>query len=108
MFTRRAISKTDYANLGTNIQVDYKRFNLETTAVIAAINQSGGVIHWRDYGKSVDIPKFISFLKELRKIKKKEVFSVFMDNLAVHRANITRDAMEQLNINRIFNAPYSP
>ena len=81
---------------------------METTAVIAAINQSGGVIFWKDYGKSVDIPKFISFLKELRKIKKKDEFSIFMDNLAVHRSHIVRDVMKQLKINRIFNAPYSP
>ena len=85
MFTRRTIMKREYSNLNQNIEVDFARFNMRTTATIACISQEQGLVLWKDYGKSVTIEKFLDFLKLLRYKMKSKPFFLFMDNLSVHR-----------------------
>lgn len=108
MFTRRTIMKQEYSNLNQNIQVDFSRFNMRTTATIACISQEEGLVLWKDYGKSVNIEKFIDFLHRLRSRMKNKPFFLFMDNLAVHRNEGVRSEMKKLKITPIYNAPYSP
>ena len=81
---------------------------MKTTAILACISQEDGVVLWRDYGKSVNIEKFVDFLHRLKAKMHNKPFFLFMDNLAVHRSKITKEAMEKLKITPIFNAPYSP
>ena len=38
--------------------MDYKGFNMKTTAVIAAVSESQGLVLQKDYGKSVNIESF--------------------------------------------------
>ena len=81
---------------------------MKTTAILACISMEQGVVLWKDYGKSVDIPKFIDFLERLSLKMGQKPFYLFMDNLAVHRSKVAHAAMDRLKIFPLFNAPYSP
>jgi len=35
-------------------------------------------------------------------------FAIFMDNLSVHKTNISKEVFKELKIIPIFNLPYSP
>ena len=60
------------------------------------------------FEKSVNIPKFLSFLEKLKKDNKKRRLCLFLDNLSVHKNKDVIATMERLNFKFIFNAPYSP
>lgn len=51
---------------------------------------------------------FVEYLRHLSLLMKGDPFVIFMDNLSVHKSGETRAAMAELNINYIFNVPYSP
>jgi hypothetical protein len=86
MFTNKNIVDMEYSNKFQNISVDYKKLNYSATAVVAAITMELGLLTWKPYGKSVDIPKFIDFLNHLKTVSKGRKMTVFMDNLSVHRS----------------------
>ena len=88
--------------------MDLKRMQIKTTAVIGAITREHGVLTWKKFEKSVDIPKFKSFLLEIRKKLRKRKVYIFMDNLQVHRSAKTIEYMNSLGLIPIFNASYSP
>ena len=88
--------------------VDYKRMNQKTTAVCAAISSQHGVLLWQDYGKSVNIEKFIDFLQRLSAKMKHQMFYLYFDNLAVHHSKVVRAEMQRLKITPIFSPAYCP
>jgi len=50
----------------------------------------------------------VDFVKELAEKNKGAPFSLFLDNLTVHKAKESKALFEQLNITEIFNVPYCP
>ncbi len=51
---------------------------------------------------------FCDFLKALRRSRKKAPIALFMDNLTVHTSTLAKDAYRDLDIEPIWNVPYSP
>ena len=90
------------------MEVDYKKINMECYSVIAAISNQHGILHWKYTGKSAKIPDFVNFLKEIRSKLKNQPTSIFLDNLNVHHAKITKDEAYHLGFDLIFNISYSP
>ena len=62
----------------------------------------------RMHPKSVNIPKFLTFLDDLRRQRWADDIALFIDQLSVHRSKVVRDRAEELSIPIIFNACYSP
>ena len=61
-----------------------------------------------NYPKSVNIDKFIEFLKELRRKNPFAKMALFMDQLSVHKSTAVRNVMRELRFEPIYNAAYSP
>ena len=108
MFTNSSILKVEYSAKYTNIEVDYKRFNLKTTAVIAAISKEDGLTLFKCYDKSIDREKYIDFIKELRRKIGNRRSTLFVDNLRVHKCNECLNTCRDQEFDVIFNTPYSP
>ena len=79
---------------------------MKTTAVIASIEVNSGVVLWKDYEKSVNVVKFISYLNHLVKAMKYKPFYLFLDNLSVHHNKLVKAEMSKLGIKPIYNAAY--
>ena len=58
--------------------------------------------------KSIKTEEFKSFLQRLSVGFEGKPFAVFLDNLSVHKTNLSRDTFKELHITPIFNIPYSP
>jgi len=88
--------------------MDLKSLNSKPVAVVAAITAEHGVLTWLAFDFSVDIPKFLQFLKHLLKAAKGRKICVFMDNLHVHRSELVKQFMRSQDIQWMFNVPYCP
>lgn len=58
--------------------------------------------------KSIRTEEFQAFVRHLSQRHDGKPFAIFMDNLSVHKTNISKDLFTELNILAIFNIPYSP
>ena len=77
-------------------------------ALILAISEENGLEHYRIFKKSVNKEKFTEYLDELYIANKHEKIAIFADNMAVHRSHEVIGKLEELDIDIIFNVPYSP
>ena len=85
-----------------------KHLNRETIAVLAGVSLEYGVDLVKTFPNSVNIPKFKTYLEELRSKFLFEDLCIFMDNLAVHRSRIIKERLDELSIAYVYNPPYSP
>ena len=76
--------------------------------MLAAISKDKGREHYRVFLKSVNAPKFIEWLRELRAHSGDDKVALFMDNLGSHRADDSKEAMRELGFRWIYNVAYSP
>ena len=76
--------------------------------MLAAISKDKGREHYRVFLKSVNAPKFIEWLRELRDRSGEDKIALFLDNLPCHRSDDVRSSMRELGFRWIFNVPYSP
>ncbi len=75
---------------------------------MAAISEKYGVDLILNYERSVNSDKFVQFLTRLRQKYPFEKLALFMDRLMVHRSKKVTKKMEELKLQRILNASYSP
>lgn len=73
-----------------------------------AISIEKGVEHSMIFDRSVNIPKFKTYIIELWKASAESKICLFMDNLAVHRNKDVQSLMDTLGIAYIYGVPYSP
>jgi hypothetical protein len=69
----------DWTPRNTTFNIDYKLYHKATIASIVAISAEHGVELTMNFPKSVNIPKFIQFLKALRAKRPKSKLAIFMD-----------------------------
>jgi len=79
-----------------------------TLAVLSAISKEKGQEHFRIFERSVDVKKFKQYLQELREQNGTDKIALFMDNLAVHKSEKSKEEMTKLGFRFIWNVPYSP
>ena len=82
--------------------------NEPTLALLLGISYEQGIEHLQIFKKSVDRPKFAEYLEGLRWKNNNKKLTLFMDNLSVHKSEVSKDKMAELKIDYIFNVPYSP
>jgi len=58
--------------------------------------------------KSINTEEFQRFIKLLSERFSGKPFALFLDNLSVHKTNVSKELLESLGIKSIFNVPYSP
>jgi transposase len=66
------------------------------------------MVDYSIYPKSIKTEEFKAFLEKLSAGFNGKPFYVFLDNLSVHKCNLSKDVFKSLNITPIFNIPYSP
>ena len=83
--------------------------NMKPLALIFACSYQQGVEYCEIFPKSINALKFIDYLTRLRSSQgSNQRFSLFMDNLSVHKTKDVKKAMETLRIDPIYNVPYAP
>ena len=88
--------------------MDFKQYHRKTIATIACISERQGVELVQSFDKSVNVEKFIGFLKALRRQHPFLKMALFMDQLSVHKSNQVKDVMKKLKFEHVYNAAYSP
>ena len=76
--------------------------------MIAAISLDEGFVDYFIHPKSIKTEEFKGFLKRLSDRFEGKPFAVFLDNLSVHKTNLSKECFKELQITSIFNIPYSP
>ena len=86
--------------------MDFQSVQQKTTAVIAGISLSRGVELLNMHHRSINIPKFLVFIEELRRTRWADDIALFVDRLSVHRSKVVAERLDELGIPLILNASY--
>lgn len=81
---------------------------MQTTAVIAAISEDGGLIDYLVHPRAINTEVFLAFVKQVAQKLDGGDFALFLDNLSVHKTKEAKLLFEELNITEVFNVPYCP
>jgi len=81
---------------------------VQTTAVIAAISEDGGLIDYLLHPRAINTEVFLAFVKQVAQKLDGGDFALFLDNLNVHKTKEAKLLFEELNITEVFNVPYCP
>ena len=63
---------------------------------------------YKTYDRSVNIERYIEFLKLLRRKHGEGAIVLYMDSLSVHKSKVVMKMYEELNIYHILAPVYSP
>ena len=74
------------------------RFNFKTVTAAACINLAGEVVAAKLYDRSVDVQKFVDYLKYLRRCAPLGKLYLTLDNLPVHHSIVVGQLASQLDI----------
>ena len=106
--TARTIPTHDYGLRNQILKYDQGKYHKKTLASIMAISEQNGIEYINSWEKSVDQAKFIQFLKKLRQKDPFSKIALFCDRLSVHKCTAVTETCQQLRLERILNASYSP
>ena len=81
---------------------------METQALIGAISIEDGMVEYAIHPKSIKTEEFQAFIKQLSDRFSAKPFAIFLDNLSVHKTNLSKEMFKELKVTPIFNIPYSP
>jgi transposase len=90
------------------IKVVDSDLRIQTQAMISAISSENGLEGYYIHPRSIKTEQFVDFIKDLSMKQGGQPFSLFLDNLTVHKAKESKALFEQLNITEIYNVPYCP
>ena len=80
----------------------------EDVGAITAVSLQEGLVDYAILPKSIKTEEFQAFLRQLSAGFDNQPFAIYLDNLSVHKTNLSRDLFADLQITPIFNVPYSP
>lgn len=90
------------------LQIDLKQFSPGCLATIIGISAEAGVELVKHFDRSVDRPKFIEYLKALRRKHRQDRLAIFVDQLSVHKSLDVAAELAKQRIEMVLNAAYSP
>ena len=108
VFTFNTFKAKAWSSSYSSIRVNDFAVKVKTQALIAAVSLSHGMFEYVIHPRSIKTEEFQKFIKQLSERFKGAPFAIFMDNLSVHKTNLSKDLFKQLQITPIFNIPYSP
>lgn len=77
-------------------------------ALLAAISKTYGLESYLVKEGSINQFDFAEFLKHIRRRHPESKIGLFLDNLSVHKASLVAKVAEEVQVQLIFNVPYSP
>ena len=87
--------------------MDYK-MRVKTQALISAVSLDEGMVDYSIHHRSIKTEEFKAFMDKLSLKFDRQPFAVFLDNLSVHKCNLSKEMFKELDVTAIFNIPYSP
>jgi transposase InsO family protein len=108
VFTFNTFSTKAWAPSYQSITVKEQAVRVKTQAFIGAISLEEGLVDYAIHAKSIKTEEFKLFLEKLSQRFERKPFAVFLDNLSVHKCNLSQQVFKDLSITPIFNIPYSP
>jgi transposase len=108
MFTFSTFRAKVSAHNRDRIRINNSNLRVTTLAVIAEISDEHGLIDYIVHPKAINSEVFIAFISQIAEKLGGGDFSLFPDNLSVHKTKDAKHLFEKLNITEIFNVPYCP
>ena len=105
IFNGRTFKQMAFSNRGVNINVSNSAKYDGCEAVVAAIDERQGLIHYMQKKKSILKEDYEVFLREVVQRCPYKIL-VLQDNCSIHRSNHIADVMRELKIATVFNLPY--
>jgi hypothetical protein len=90
------------------ILINDSNYRVSTLAVIAEISEEHGLIDYVVHPKAINTEVFFAFINLIADKLGGGDFSLFLDNLSVHKMKNEKHLFEKLNITEIFDVPYCP
>ena len=107
-FTTKTLLRSTYAPQRENLTFDDKLLQQPKLQVCAVVSARKGLEHWELYETALNQELFLGFLRNLKSKTKRRKVALYMDNLNVHQTSLVTSTMDQLKLDYIYNAPYSP
>ena len=76
----------EWSSKRSNVEIEEEMINEPAYALLLTVSNIRGVELAKVYKKSVNIEKFLKYIKELREKNEDRKLCLFMDNLSVHRS----------------------
>ena len=108
VFTFNTFRKRAWSAKHTNIDVRDCDAKIKTMALIAAISEDCGLEAYSILPRSINSEDFVAFIHMLVKRFNGMEFSMFLDNLRVHKTKTVLEVCRLHQVTTIFNVPYSP
>jgi hypothetical protein len=108
VFTFNTFSTGAWSSKYSSIQVSDADAKIKTIALVAAISEDRGLEAYALHPRSINTEQFVQFIELLSEMFSGSEFSMFMDNLQVHKTKEVAEACTERKIQQIFNVPYSP
>ena len=108
VFTFNTFKTKAWSSSYKSIVVKDFAIRVKTQAFIGGITLEDGLIEYSIVPRSIKTDEFKEFLEKLSARFSGKPFAVFLDNLSVHKTNLSKEEFKRLHITPIFNIPYSP
>ena len=108
VFTFNTMSTRAWSAKHSRIEVKDADARVKTVALVAAISEEAGLEAFLLHPRSISTCEFLTFVQGLSDRFEGKEFCMFLDNLQVHKTKEVEDLCRQLNVQQIFNVPYSP
>lgn len=108
VFTFNTFRLKAWSSAYSCIKVNDFAVRVKTQALLAAVTLEEGMFEYAIHPKSIKAEEFQVFLRQLSGRFEGKPFAIFMDNLSVHKTNVSKELFTSLGIMPIFNIPYSP
>ena len=108
VFTFNTFKAKAWSKAYSSITVKDHAIRVKTQALIAAVSLHQGLVDYAIHPKSIKTEEFQAFLHQLSAGFNGQPFAIFLDNLSVHKTNLSKEVFKELQVTPIFNIPYSP
>ena len=108
VFTFSTFRAKGWAHNRERIRVNDSDMKVTTLAVIAAISEDGGLIDYLVHPRAINTEVFLAFINQISTKLGCGEFTLFLDNLSIHKTKEAKLLIERLNVTNIFNVPYYP
>ena len=105
VFTFNTFSSKAWSARHSSIEVKDTDARVKTMALVAAVSEDSGLEAFMIHPKAISATEFVQFVRSLSQKLEGREFSMFLDNLQVHKTSEVAEVCRQLGVQRIFNVP---
>ena len=108
VFTFNTFKDKAWSSAYSSMKVNDFTVRVKTQALLAAVNLEQGMFEYTIHPRSIRTEEYQEFVRKLSERFSGNPSAIFMDNLSVHKTNISKEVFKELKIILIVNLPYSP